>query len=219
LLDPNVVWQMWEGGGTLSDTPYVGMQTLVDEIRVKQGVRNIIWAEEPYTYLMSPRSHMDLLPTHLLNGTDIVYAFHKANMSAGSPWLKALRDLSHHGIPLVDSEWSQYAATKRPWECSPEAYTRAPRYLAFLKHLDIGLIAWSLQPGVLVAGPAGHDTVHDGNDTRYTTDPATLSKPSVLEPTYGCDEQSLGQGAGALVKRYFAHYSRRLPTGLFPRLG
>jgi hypothetical protein len=219
MLNPAAVWHLWQYGGSLGGVHYVGMQSLVDEIRQKQRVANVIWAEEPYTYLMARRSHMDLLPAHLLDGGGIVYAFHKAQIDRGSPWLKALRDLTHRGIPLVDSEWAQYAATDRPWECYSEAYERVPRYLEFLHQLGIGLIAWSLQPGSLVRGQPGRQTVHDGNDTRYTTNPNDLVAPSVLSSSYACDRASLGQGAGALVKRYFASYSRRVSARLFPRFG
>jgi hypothetical protein len=217
-LPPETVWQTWQSGGRVGGVDYVGMQALVDLIRNKMHVKNVIWAEEPYTYLMARRSHMDLLPDHLLTGDNIVYAFHKAQMDRGSPWLKALRDLTHRHIPLVDSEWAQYAATRRPWECYDDAYLRVPHYLRFLRHLKIGLIAWSLQPGSLVKGQAGTDTVHDGNDTRYTTDPADLMHPSKMDSSYGCTQQSLGQGAGLLIKRYFTRYSRRLTSVLFPWL-
>ena len=81
------------------------------------------------------------------------------------------------------------------------------------------MIAWSLQPGVLVRGVAGEDTVNDGNDWHYTPDPSRLRTPNEIRPGYGCNAASRGQGVGRLVQDYFARYSRRAPKALFPKFG
>jgi len=205
------VWRSWEGGGTLAGTRYLGMQRLIDTIRVEQRVENVIWVEEPW-YLDVKRLPTDQLPQHLLRGRNLVYAFHKATLEKGSGSFKALQVVMRRRIPLVDSEWSQFAATDRPWECQDGAYRGVPLCLAFLRRAPIGLIAWSLQPGALVKGKAGQDTVQDGNDYRYTTNPADLATPNVMRPDYRCNPASRGQGAGALIQAYFARYSQPART-------
>jgi hypothetical protein len=94
-----------------------------------------------------------------------------------------------------------------------------PLFLAFLRHVPIGIVAWSLQPGALVKGAPGLDTVHDGNDFRFTTNPYDLATPSVLRPDYRCNAASLGEGVGALIQDYFAKYSERSSAALFPTFG
>jgi hypothetical protein len=213
------VWKLWERGGAIAGKRYIGMQALVDAIRVKQRINNVIWAEEPW-YLDAEELLTDQLPQHLLRGKDIVYAFHKVALDESSKSFKALKAVAAKGIPLVDSEWSQFAAIGRPWECQANAYKGTPAYLAFVQQAGIGLIAWSLQPGALVKGPAGQDTVHDGNDFRFTNDPAALATPNVIEPSYACDHRpSLGQGAGALIQDYFAKHSKAPRAALFPKFG
>jgi hypothetical protein len=216
FLRPSHVWRLWERGGHVAGKRYLSMQRLVDTIRITQRVDNVIWVEEPW-YLDVHRLLTEQLPEHLLRGRDIVYAFHKATLAPRSRSFRNLEALARLGIPFVDSEWSQFAATDRPWECQDGAYRGAPRFLAFLRRVPIGLIAWSLQPGALVEGRPGVDTVHDGNDYRYTTNPADLAKPNVMTRSYGCNRASRGQGAGALIQEYFSRYSKRPPAALLPR--
>jgi hypothetical protein len=218
FLPASQVWEIWHSGGKVGGLEYVGMQDLVDEIRVRQRVNNVIWAEEPY-YVAFDRATLNLLPQHLLTGADIAYAFHKPNMRQSSRSFQDLKDVAAQGIPLVNSEWGQYAADDRPWMCQSDAYRTAPPYLQFLRDASIGVLAWSLQPGALVKGTDGVDTVHDGNDWRYTKNPRDLAQPSEMQPSYGCNSQARGQGVGRLVMDYFAEYSQRPPTTLFPRLG
>jgi Cellulase (glycosyl hydrolase family 5) len=217
-LDSPVVWRIWRDGGTVGGNRWLGMQRLVDEIRVKQHVNNVIWAEEPY-YSTADKASLNLLPQHLLKGGDIAYAFHKPSMVWDSRSFRDLREVAQRKIPLVDSEWGQFAATDRPWMCQPDAYTTAPRYLQFLRDARIGMLAWSLQPGALLRGLAGADTVHDGNDWRYTHNPRELAVPNEIQPDYGCTALARGQGVGRLAMDYFARYSKPVPKALFPKLG
>jgi Cellulase (glycosyl hydrolase family 5) len=210
------VWRVWERGGRLAGKKYLGMQALVDTIRIRERVHNVIWAEEPW-YLDPEKLPTSELPEHLLRGLDIVYAFHKVGLDDRSRSFRALAAVAARGIPLVDSEWSQFAATDRPWECQDDARAGVPRFLRFLRQVPIGLVVWSLQPGALVKGQPGVDTVNDGNDFRFTTNPYDLATPNVMRPGYGCNPVSRGQGAGALVQSFFAQYNVRAPVALFPR--
>lgn len=218
FLRPSEVWRIWRSGGTVGKVRYVGMQDLVDAIRIKERVTNVIWAEEPY-YLESRRARLDLLPRFQLNGANIMFAFHKPDMRPQSSSFRRMRSVVREGMPLINSEWAQFAATDRPWMCQEHAYTTAPRYLQFLRDAGIGMLAWSLQPGSLVRGAAGRDTVHDGKDTRFTRNPRDLRVPTEMTPSYGCTAAARGQGAGRLAMDYFARYSKRPPKRLFPKLG
>jgi hypothetical protein len=209
------VWVMWHRGGAIGGKRYVGMQSLVDAIR-HQHVDNVIWAEEPW-YLEPDDLPTADLSKHELSGGNIVYAFHKVGLDPGARSFKALQAAAGEGVPLVDSEWSQFAATNRPWECQDSAYAGVPRFLSFLHLARVGLMAWSLQPGALVRGHAGVDTVHDGNDFRFSVNPYDLAAANTMTPDYGCNTASLGQGAGALVKDFFAQYSDDPPATLFPK--
>ena len=211
-------WRIWRSGGTVGGVKYVGMQDLVDEIRIKQRVRNVIWAEEPY-YVKADQARFDLLPSHLLKGSDIVYAFHKPNMDERSRSYTDVRAVARTGLPLIDSEWGQFAAIDRPWMCQADAYRTTPPYLKYLRDQGIGMLSWSLQPGALVKGLTHKDTVHDGNDVRWTTNPRDLAQPTEMKPNYGCTRRALGQGAGRLVMDYFKRYSARPPRALFPKIG
>jgi hypothetical protein len=206
------VWQLWQDGGTVGGAQYVGMQRLVDAIRIKARAQNVIWVEGPYL-----SGKIELFPQHLLKGSNLVYAFHKGSIGEGTTRVEHIRALALLGIPLVDGEWSQFASPVRPWECLPHAPQWVPQFLTDLKQLNIGLIAWSLQPGALVAGVDGQDTVHDGNDTRYTTNPARLALPNTFKSNYGCTQEALGQGFGAQIQSYFQQTSRPIPPELFPR--
>src|SRR4051812_34054505 len=210
-------WRIWRSGGRVSGVRYVGMQDLVDAIR-KQGARNVIWAEEPY-YIEANLARLELLPRYRLRGADIVYSFHKPDMERASRSFRGVRSAAAESLPLVDSEWGQFAATDRPWMCQSDAYRTTPVYLRFLRRSGIGMLAWSLQPGALVKGVHGNDTVHDGLDTRFTADPLDLAEPTVMKPDYGCTAAARGQGAGRLVMDYFARYSVPPPAALFPNLG
>ena len=215
FIRPAQVWRVWGHGGRIAGKRYVGMQDLVDTIRVKQQVGNVIWAEQPW-YLDAEMLRTRELPQHLLQGPDIVYAFHHVTLDQNSGSFKALAAVAAQGVPLVDSEWSQFAADERPWECQPNAYEGVPQYLSFVQQAAIGLMAWSLQPGALVKGTPGRLTVHDGNDIDFTTDPRELATPNTIKPDYGCDRTSLGQGAGALLQDFFGQFSKPAPAALFP---
>jgi hypothetical protein len=217
LSEPDA-WRIWRDGGTVFGRRWLGMQDLVDELRVRQRVKNVIWVERPY-YSTVEKARFTLLPDYLLKGADIMYAFHKPVMDEDSRSFTDLREVAQQKIPLVDSEWGQFAATDRPWMCQPHSYATSPRYLQFLRSAGIGMLAWSLQPGVLVKGIDGVDTVHDGNDWRYTHDARDLAQPAEMRPDYGCTAAARGQGVGRMVMDYFARYSKRPPRALFPKLG
>ncbi len=210
LMNDQKIWRLWQFGGKVGNTQYVGMQALVNEIR-GDGAQNVIWAESPYE-----TTHVSGLIRHRLKGMNIGYAFHKLSLEQRSVWKKQIAAPAKAGLALFNGEWTLFGATNRPWECYDNAYSAVPAYLRFMQRLKIGVDAWSLQQGVLVNNPNGQ-TVHDGNYLDFTKDPKALETPTVLKPDFACDQQGVGQGAGALLMQYFKKYATHLPTGLFPK--
>ncbi len=189
------MWRLWEYGGKVYGVRYLGMQTLVDQIR-NRGVNNLIWIEGPREARELPAN------SRLIKGSNIVYSIHHPNLNSPGSWnqLGKLSDVH----PVVDGEWSQYQS---PWaECYSKAYTNAPLYLGYLLKHHIGLIAWSLQAGSLVRG--NHLTIPSNvNKARDPRRAVKLRKPSRLLPSYKCSH-TFGQGAGQLIQAYFAKNSK-----------
>lgn len=164
-------WAMWTRS----------MQALVDYVR-HIGSLNQLWAEGLWW-----GSTFAGLP-HLLSGQGIVYSFHHPGAPwpwqgwvpgyqpgvTGPPlWNVAFGDLAARGVPMVNGEFVNYIGGYY-WPRSTEMVSQYMRYLA-KRH--IGMVAWSLQPGIMTSG------THLGS---------TIQEP---------------QGAGRLVWRYFHHLS------------
>ncbi|HWD65262.1 MAG TPA: cellulase family glycosylhydrolase [Solirubrobacteraceae bacterium] len=212
LMSDARIWKLWRWGGKVARVRYVGMQALVNDIRARWHASNVIWAESAYE-----TSHTAQLPGHLLTGRNLMYSFHKLKLDEPSAW-QAVGALAARGIALVDGEWTLFAALHRPWECYSDGYKSAPDYLAYWKSEGVGIEAWSLQPGALAQYHSG-TTVHDGNYLGFTTDAAELEVPNVMHADFGCDSQSLGQGAGSLVMSYFKRNTVAAPPALFASAG
>jgi cellulase (glycosyl hydrolase family 5) len=155
------------------------MQSLVNYVR-RAGSRNQLWAEGLWW-----GSTFAGLP-HLLSGQGIVYSFHHPGAPwpwqgwvpgyqpgvTGPPlWNAAFGDLAARGVPMVNGEFVNYIGGYY-W---PHSTQMVSQYMHYLAGHHIGMVAWSLQPGIMTA------TTHLGS--------------AVQEP----------QGAGRLVWRYFHH--------------
>jgi hypothetical protein len=164
-------WAMW----------LRSMQSLVDYVR-HIGSLNQLWAEGLWW-----GSTFAGLP-HLLSGQGIVYSFHHPGAPwpwqgwvpgyqpgvMGPPlWNVAFGDLAAAGVPMVNGEFVNYIGGYY-W---PHSTQMVSQYMHYLAARHIGMIAWSLQPGVMTA--------------------STQLGSAVSEP----------QGAGRLVWRYFHHRS------------
>ena len=162
-------WAMWTRS----------MQALVDYVR-HIGSLNQLWAEGLWW-----GSTFAGLP-HLLSGQGIVYSFHHPGAPwpwqgwvpgyqpgvMGPPlWTVAFGDLAAHGVPMVNGEFVNYIGGYY-W---PHSTQMVSQYMHYLAGHHIGMVAWSLQPGIMTAN------THLGS--------------AVQEP----------QGAGRLVWRYFHH--------------
>jgi Cellulase (glycosyl hydrolase family 5) len=190
------VWTTWRNGGESDGTRFIGMQTLVTYIQ-KLKANNVLWVEGPYF-----DDSLANVTEQPITGKNIVYSIHHPSLRPEN-WANNFGNLSSK-YPVVDGEWSQYAAL-RP-ECQNGAYTKVPVYLSYLRAHDIGLLAWSLQPGSLVADPK-HQLPSNTTARDDTTNPKDLLAPTTMQSNYTCTSAHVGEGDGRLILNYFKAYS------------
>jgi hypothetical protein len=194
--NPNKIWSIWKYGGYVNKVNYIGMLTLVNQIR-HDGVNNLIWVESPYWGQRLPP-----IKRYLISGTNIVYSYHHINLNYPSSWRAISAFSKDHAV--VDGEWAQYQS---PWaECYSHAPLNTPKYLNFLQANKIGLIAWSLQAGSLIKGNP-HIIPSNVNSLIDTKNPNALRNPSRFPRHYLCNDH-FGYGAGRLILRYFSNNSK-----------
>jgi hypothetical protein len=179
-------WPIWQHGGD----GYIGMQELVNTIR-GNGAQNLIFIDG-----LAAGEDLQGVPTHRVNGDNIVYAVHPyfgSQHQSKQQWNTWFGDVAATAnFPVVADEWNEYQSTSA--ECVLQAPTLAPQFLDYLNTLHIGLIAWALFPGLLIRG------------WNYA-DPTAFD-----QQTYECNApfpnySSQAQGAGQLLLHYFATHA------------
>lgn len=131
------------------------MQPLVTYVR-SLGARNELWVEG-----INWGSTLDGVP--LLRGQGIVYSFHHPGSpwpctpsDCGAPrrlpvsvatWDAAFGNLAGEGVPVVNGEFANFIGGYY-W---PRATQWVTRYFEYLHYHRIGVVAWSLQPGIMTA--------------------------------------------------------------------
>jgi len=190
----NADWSVWRNGGTVNHVHYLGMESLVKQIK-STGADNLIWVEGINQARQLPPNQ------YLLSDDNVVYSIHHPNLNRPSTW-ERIGALSQTR-PVVEGEWAQYASN---WaECYSDAYHTAPLYLNYLHRYHIGIIAWSLQPGSLLQDTNALRPTNLGK-TFAPTQAADLSTPNKLMPGYKCRYGS-GEGVGQLLQTYFTKNS------------
>jgi len=151
-------WQQW----------HAAFQPLVTYLR-SIGSENQLWVEGLWW-------GSTLAGVPLLRGQGIVYSFHHPGSPwpwqtpvGPSTWYKAFGYLSREHIPVTDGEFVNFMGGYY-W---PRSTQMVSEYLRYLSAHHIGVVAWSLQAGIMTAS------------TRLTS--------AVSEP----------QGDGRLIWRYF----------------
>jgi hypothetical protein len=172
-------WNVWKNGsGSI-----VGMQTLVDDIRAV-APQNLIVAEG-----LKGGKTLAGIGDDLLTGGNIVYSVHPyfgPDNRTPSQWDQNFGTPSSQ-IPVLIGEWGQVESDTR--SCVDDASTLVPEFLAYVTAHHIGLIAWALDPGVMIRG-------------------TNLEDPTAFDPgvPYVCGNVDLsagGQGAGASILAMF----------------
>jgi hypothetical protein len=140
----NSDWAFWRRGGHFEGKTYVGMQALAGDVR-HDGAQNVLWIEGPCF-----ANSLSGLGSHRISGRNIVYAFqHPHGPHNPAQWYKDFGwVLFRHIGPVVNAEWTNYAADKS--ECWTDAPTAVPAYLKYLSTRGIGLTAYQLKKGLLI---------------------------------------------------------------------
>ncbi len=149
-----VDWRLWHNGGKFAGRTYVGMQTLVRDVRA-DGAKNLIWVEGPCF-----ANSLASLGSHLIKGGNIVYAFeHPHGVHTSAQWYADFGwVIFRHVAPVVDAEWTNYAAAKS--ECWPDAPKAVPAFLRYLGRRGIGMTAFQLKKGFLIRSTNLADPTH-----------------------------------------------------------
>jgi Cellulase (glycosyl hydrolase family 5) len=193
------VWRLWLNGGTFKGVHYVlGMAKLAAYVRYTVGARNVFWIEGPRYSL----SFAGMIRYHaLIHVSGVVYSIHHAQGAHDvQAWNAAFGYLVEEGIaPVVNGEFTNYEplpdprVNVTPGYCWTNAPTAVPQYLRYLASLGIGISAYQLQPGWLIAS------------NRH------LNEPTSINPkTWSCvpsHEPQPDQSAGALIMAYFEKYN------------
>lgn len=195
----DAIWNFWQYGSASSTpsscaapvTTYVGMQDLVNAVRAT-GAQNLIFAEGP-----AQGETLNLLPSHILTGTNIVFAIHPYGaLSNASQWDTNYGNPANSvNAPVVADEWSQDEHNIQA--CTINAPTLVPQFLTYLKAHQIGLIAFAYIPGSMVKG-----TWDITNPTSYSST-TTVCPGNVTLP----DTNPNLEGSGQLVQQYFIQNS------------
>src|SRR5215472_3190838 len=117
--DDSTAWNLWQNGGTLNGTTYVGMQQIVNTIR-QNAQNNLIFVDG-----LAGGEDIALLQNYTLTGSRIVYAIHPylsatqhANPTQWDLWFG--NTATNGNFPVVADEWSEYQ-NGNDGECDPGA--------------------------------------------------------------------------------------------------
>lgn len=205
------LWNIWRNGGHVDthgiNETFVGMQTLVDEIR-RTGATNLIVAE-------SNKNDHDLsqVMSHLLTGNNIAYAFEpnlKPRQSKPKQWNKAFGNVANH-VPLVMDAFRDYATGSACFRRTPVVL---PHLTSYLERRHLGMLVWTLEPGnTIVGSDLEQPTSYQGTNLQLCVphNRHHQARPVGLGATYNPLTNSNGPGADILA--FFQATSHPLPPG------
>ena len=176
-------WRFWKHGGVYEGHRFVGMEPLARYIR-GLGAQNLFWVEGPHT-----AGTLDQVVTHQITGVGAVE--YTINHPGGpraphdpAEWYTRFGYASGK-VPMTDAEWTNYSSTRACW---PNAPTSVPAFLDYLARNRMGLLAWTLTPGVLAAS-------------------ADLADPTVIRSDWACTDAGLDEGAGSAIMNWFRQHN------------
>jgi hypothetical protein len=178
-------WAFWRRGGRFNRHAYLGMQTLVNDVR-KDGAKELLWIEGPCF-----SNSLANLGSHQINGRGIVYAIqHPHGAHTRAQWYSDFGwVIFRHIAPVVDAEWSNYASAKP--ECWPDAPKSVPAFLFYLHAHGIGLTAFQLKEGLLIR-------------TKSLTDPTHIY--TMGKAKWRC-KNNLDEGIGQAIMTYYRQHN------------
>jgi Cellulase (glycosyl hydrolase family 5) len=176
-------WKFWKHGGDYEGHPFIGMEPLARYVR-GLGARNLFWIEGPHT-----AGTLDQVVSHqITNAGPLEYTInHPGGPDAPhnpAEWYKRFGKAAGT-VPMTDAEWTNYSSTRSCWTNAP---TSVPAFLHYLASHGMGLMAWTLTPGVLAAS-------------------ADLADPTVIRSDWACEDTGLDEGAGSAIMRWFRQHN------------
>lgn len=170
-------------GGATWPAWHSAMQSLASYVRSR--APNVEWIETP-----GMAKSLSGVPAYPITTSNVVYEFHHpAGPHNSTAWWHDFGFmLSRYGrAPIVDGEWAQFAAARG--ECWSDAPTKVGKYIGYLTKWHIGLTAWTLLPGDLIAS-------------------ADYANPTHIKPSWACtgdpfNGTGLNQGAGSILRNWF----------------
>jgi hypothetical protein len=193
--DNAAVWAFWHDGGIGADgRRYVGLQQLVDTVRAS-GAQNLILAEGP-----AWGKDLRQLPSYLLQGGNVVYAIHpylnSGFLVTPAQWDAWFGTFAASGrAPVVADEWGAFEGQTKN-ACIATVATLVPQFLSYLAAHRIGLVAFTLAPGVLMRGWSL--TTPTQYDAGVAPCGSTAGSPKLL------DLNPAAQGAGQDILQFLA---------------
>jgi hypothetical protein len=202
----NIIFDIFNEPRQVSDSQWQSsMQSVVTAIRGQSNSLkdNLIMVEGPKS-----ATTLALLDQYPIKGTNLAFAYHHVDFTGPtSRWETAMGLNLATSVPIVDGEWAQYSSSRA--ECYPQAPANITNYLNVLHENNIGLIFWSLEPGVGTQANSYHpisDTITDN----FPTTASEYSSPNYFDSNYSCSEDGngnlIGQGAGQDIMQYFEEY-------------
>ncbi|HEV2412848.1 MAG TPA: cellulase family glycosylhydrolase [Candidatus Saccharimonadales bacterium] len=182
------LWNLWRNGGTIPKGTYVGMQTLVDDIRAT-GATNLLLAQG-----VTGGKSLALLGSYELSGSGIVYVIHtylKSGYDTPADWTTDWATIAQ-SVPVFDDEFGVHEG---PDTCNVNAPTLVPELFNMLAANNIGLGGWTLGDGIMITGETAYTSPTSFNPSVPFTCPATAIT--------GTD----AQGPGSLMLQFWERYS------------
>jgi hypothetical protein len=176
-------WRFWKHGGDYKGHQFIGMEPLARYIR-GLGASNLFWIEGPHT-----AGTLDQVLTHqITDAGPVEYAINHPGGPAAphdqAEWYRRF-GFAAGQVPMTDAEWTNYSSTRACWANAP---TSVPAFLHYLAGHGMGLIAWTLTPGVLAAS-------------------ADLADPTVIRSDWACADTGLDEGAGSAIMNWFRQHN------------
>jgi hypothetical protein len=176
-------WKFWKHGGNYHGYHFIGLQPLARYIR-GLGAKNLFWIEGPHT-----AGTLDQVLSHqITRAGPLEYAInHPGGVNVrhdSSDWYTRF-GYAAGKVPMTDAEWTNYSSTRSCWANAPKS---VPAFLSYLARKGMGLTAWTLTPGVLVAS-------------------ADLADPTVIKSDWACTNSGLNEGAGTAIMKWFEQHN------------
>jgi hypothetical protein len=176
-------WKFWKHGGNYHGYHFIGLQPLARYIR-GLGAKNLFWIEGPHT-----AGTLDQVLSHqITRAGPLEYAInHPGGVNVrhdSSDWYTRF-GYAAGKVPMTDAEWTNYSSTRSCWA---NAAKSVPAFLRYLARKGMGLTAWTLTPGVLVAS-------------------ADLADPTVIKSDWACTNSGLNEGAGTAIMNWFQQHN------------